>query len=420
MKFKEQVINKCTKKFTVDVAADAIREGYDVYYKRIQPKAAVPGFRKGKAPRQLLERYYADEAKEQVMRDLVAGSYEKLIQETGINPFGMPAISDLSFDDTALRFAATVEMRPEVELKKYKGLKVKKNTVTVEAKEVDDTIERLRAAYATYKTVEDRPVQKGDYIVVDSKCDVEGTVIEDRTDEGIELDEQHLLPEYVKNVVGTARGSSCQFTIKFPDTIPQEQYRGKKGDFTLTVKEIKEKVLPPLDEKFLKMAGEYETLDAFKDAIKKDIQKQKEQTEENRIERELLDFLCKDNTFDMPQSLIDERTAKLLEDTKKQMTSRGYGEADITKEEEKLKKECATEAKRQVKVAFILDKIAELENISVTEEDLSGKFYEFSRRYRQPVDTVREYYEKNDMLDTLRAELRNEKAIDIVKKETVQ
>ncbi len=419
MKYKVDDINKCTKKISFEIGEDRIKQAYDSYFKDIQPKAVVPGFRKGKAPRNVLENHFRSEAKENMVRTVVADACQEAITKSSIKPFGMPTIGDIAFQGNSLTFQATIEVRPSFEVKKYKEIKVKKEPIKVEDKEVDETVDRLRVAYATYKVVEGRSVNVGDMVIADSKCEIDGKVIDDKKDESIELNEQYLLPDYIKNIVGAARGDTKTFEVTLPETLPQKQYRGKKGRFTLVIKDIKEKVLPEMDAQFLKMIGNYEKIEDVRAAIRKDIEKQKEDAENARIERELMDKLCKENTFDVPRSLLDEREEKLMEDVKQSLKRRGVADEEIASESAKLEKECKAEAFRQVKAAFILDKIAALENVSVTEEDVSGRFYELSRQYRQSVDAIREYYDKNDLMDSLKAELRNDKTMDIIKNAAV-
>jgi len=419
LKYKIKDLNKGTKIFLIEVGSEDITAEFGRYFSRIQAEAVIPGFRKGKVPRQLLESHFKHEAREHVIRELVAVSYDKSVRESGLRPFGLPDISEISLTDEKLTYSATIELRPEFELKKYKGIPIKKKQIVVAQKEIDSVIDRLRTAYATYRVVENRPVALNDLVIVDSSCQVDGTVIDDRKDHSFEVNEQQLLPEYVKNIVGLSRAEQKTFTVTFPDSIPQKEFRGKTGTFTLSIKEIKEKVLPEIDEKFLKSLGDYTTVDALKEAIHKDLQQRKEHDDDERIERELLDAICAETSFDMPQSLLDERREIVREDIRYSLQRQGMNEDAITAEVTKLEKECDTEARRQVQVAFILDKIATLENITVSEEDVSARLYELSRRYRKSVDEVREQYEKEDRMDGLRSEIRNSKAIALVKKEAV-
>lgn len=420
MKYKIKEINKCTKELLIEVDGEQIAAGYTAYYNKIKPSASVPGFRKGKAPREILEKYYAHEAHDGVLRDLVAVNYDKAIADEKLHPFGYPTFSDIDYSETKLSFKATIELKPEFDIKKYKGLKAKKNSIVVADTEIDEALERIRSAYATQKVVEGRAVKSGDFVVVDARCEVDGVVVDDRKNDTMEVNDKTLLPEYVKNLTGASVGDEKKFEIAFPETIPQEDMKGKTGHFTIAIKEIKEKVLPDLDENFLKMVGEYEKIEDMKDALRKDIEARKQQEEDRRVERELLDAICKTTSFDMPQSLIVKRKEKMIEDMKQNMLSRGMPESEFEKQQKNFDKEAQNEAERQVQVAFILDKIAMIEDVSVTEDDISGKFYELSRAYQQPVEVIRDYYEKNDMIESLSAELRNDKVVALIKNESIE
>ena len=415
MKYKEKAVNQCTKQFSVELDSEAIQQAYSRYYDSIQQSASVPGFRKGRVPRNILENHYKDDAKEPVLQQLIASHTDQILKEKELNPFGNPSFTEVDFKDDSLKFTFQVEFKPEFDLKKYKNVSVKKTEIKVDSKEVDEQIDQIRAQYATQKAVEDRAAKEEDFIVADTKCVVGEEVLEDRKDAMMELSDKQLLPDYIKNVVGMKIDDEKTFDIKFPDDMMDKKISGQTAQFTVKLKEIKEKVLPEVDEEFLKMVGAYDKVQDFKEAIEKDIRKRKEDEEDMRIEKELLDTISGSVKFDLPQSIIHQREEGLIKDRLQHLAAYGMSEDQIAGQEDQLRQTCRAEAERQVKVAFILDKIAALENIEATEEDVSEKIYSLSRRIQKSVDEIRDYYEQNHMMESLKSEIRSDKTLKLIK-----
>lgn len=415
MKCEVKDINQCSKMLTIDVPSEKIQDAYTVFYKQIAPRAKVPGFRPGKAPHNVVAMHYRNEAKEEVLKKLVGAAYHDAIETHKINPIGYPEFENIDFSDVKLSFQARVEIKPAIKVKKYKGLSVKAEPFTVEDKEVDDVIERIRDGYAKYVPIEDRGIELGDFAVCDMISTIEGEEPQSKTDEWVEVKEDDMIKGFAKQTVGMRSGQTKEIIVTLSEAFPNEQLRGKKAVFNVTVKEIKKKELPALDDEFLKLVGDYASIDLLREAIKKDITARKKSDQDAKLERALLDMIEKDVTCDLPQSLVERRLDGLIQEAVTTMTRQGLPKEDAEARAGDMREQFKGEAARQVKVAFILDAIGTLEQIETAQEDISKRFEELSTQYRQLAETIKEYYEKNDLLDSLSAEIRNQKVIDFIK-----
>ena len=412
MKCDVKQINQCTKLVSIEVSGDKILQAFDTAYKKIANEAKVPGFRQGKAPRKMLEQKYADVAREEVIKKVVTDSFYEAANEHKFNMFNYPEFEDVNFDGTTVKFKAKVEERPEITVKKYKGISAKEEKIKIEEKEIDDVIDRIRDGQAKFVPVEDRGIEIGDFAVCDIESKIEGLEAEKKENEWCEIRENDMMADFAQQTVGMRPGDEKEINVTLAKDFPNKEIAGKKANFVVNVKEIKKKELPELDEAFLKNLGEYKTVTELRESIKKDIEARKKQDVRAKLERDIIDKIEKDVKFDLPESLVKRRLEGMVQEATQNMLRQGYPQDALDSKKEEMQKEFETEARRQVKVAFILDKIAEEEKIDVTDEDISAHFQNLGAQFRMSADHVREYYEKNNMISSVHAELRNQNVID--------
>jgi trigger factor len=415
MKCEVKDVNQCCKLLIIDVPQQTINDAYNLFYKQIAPKAKIPGFRPGKAPHEMVSRYYKNEAKEEVLKRLVSDSYHQALIEKKINPLGYPQFEEINFQDDVLIFRARVEIKPEIKIKKYKGITAKRESLVVEESEIDDVITRIRDGHAKFTPVEDRGVELGDFAVCDITNSIEGEASETKKNEWVEIQENDMIKGFATQTVGMKPGESKDIEVVISENFPNEKVRGKKALFNVCLKEIKKKQLPELDGEFLKQLGDYESLELLRAAIKKDIEVRKKEDIDAKIERALLDTIEKDISFDLPQSLVERRLEGLVQDAIQSQMYHGLSKEEAEKNRDEFLVRFKAEAERQVKVAFILDAIGIAESIETADDDVEARFQSLSKQYQQPVEKIKEYYAKNDMIDSLRAEIRNKKVIDFIK-----
>lgn len=411
----------CEKIVKVEVAAEEIQKEYDHFYQDITQKAKIPGFRPGKAPRNVLELHYKDEAKKHAAEHLITESYRQAIREKGIVPLGFPDIRDVKFDDTKLSYEAFVETRPKVKLSKVSGLSAKKEKTELKAEEIESTLKRIQESLAQYKAVEDRAAQLGDFVIADYVCTIEGKEIEKRQDDWFEIQKEDYLKGFSEQLIGVKPGDDRQVQVSFPEDFTRKEMAGKPAVFNVKVKEIKFKQLPEMNDDMAQSAGEFKTFADLKAQIEKDMMASKERETESKFEKALLDEFVKNNKVDLPEGLVKRRAERLMESAMKEFQQRGGTEDKMKEIQGKMHEEFEKEARRQVHLAFLLEEVAEKENIQVTDEDLKARYQKVADEVRQPLEAVEAYYkEHEEHRESLREQIRSEKAIEFIKQNSKQ
>ena len=415
---------QCEKVLKIEVGQSEIEQEFNACYKAILPKAKIPGFRPGKAPIQMVATHYREEAREQVVKNLLSDSYRQAVQEKSLEPVGYPEIKDVKFDGHSLSFEATVEVRPKIKLNKIKGLNAEKPRVAVDPKEVEDTLKRIQESLAQYKAVEDRPSRMGDFVIADYGCTVDGKEVEKRQGDWFELKEEEYLKGFSAQLAGARPGDEREVTVTFPENMGRAEVAGKKGIFKVSVKEVKQKVLPEMTDDLAREAGEFGSLAELKQKIEGDLKTQKDREADSAFEKALLDELVEKNKIDVPARLVERRVEYLVEQEHERVHQGKEHDHDSEEHQGELKalhENLRPVAERQIHVAFLLDEIAAKENITVNEEDVKQHLAKIAERFKQPLESVEKYYNDSpDALDTLRDQIRNEKTIDFIKQNAKQ
>lgn len=416
MKVSVKDSKNCEKVLKIEIPEERIEQEYNSIFRSLAPKAKIPGFRPGKAPKDVIAMHYRAEAREEVLNNLLNEGYREAIKGHSLEPLGYPEIKDVRFDDKSLSFQASVEVRPKIKLSKVKGLSVKREPVTVKPEEIEEQLKLIQQSAAQFKAVEDRSAAMGDYLIADYVCYVDGKETEKRSEDWIELKEDEFLKGFSQQLVGVNPGEEKEAKVKFPEAAAQKELAGKETVFKVTVKEIKTKLLPEINDDLAKEAGDCSSLDELRRKIEKDLKAKKEREAEASYEKALLDELMKKNKIDLPPRMVQKRIDYMIEQAKNSVLRQGTSEEDFEKQKEALRKEFQPEAERQVHLAFLLDEIAKAESISLNEEDVEGKIKSLAERFKQPPDVIKKYYSENpDALEGLGDQIRNEKTIEFIK-----
>ncbi len=409
LKISVKELAPCEKILTIDVPSENIREAYEHVYGEIAKVAKVPGFRPGKAPRNVISVHYRDEAREEVLKKLVSKSLREALQEKNIQPVINPEIRELDFTEEKLSYQAHVETRPQVKLGSYLGIQVRKNPVRVELPEIDQVIEKLREGYAKFIPVEDRGLQFGDFMIADLKVAVDGKQIESRQDDWIEFREKGFLPDFSAALLGSTPGTAKDIEVNFPKDYAKKDLAGKKGIFKIKIKEIKKRELPAVETDWAREVGEYQSVDELREAIKKDLESEKETQEEHHLQNEILETLIRSSSFDIPQGMVERRLNQLVEQAVRNMVYQGVPQEEAVKQKDSIREKLKPEAEKQVRLSFILDLIAEKEKIEVTEEDLEKRWVAMARELKQTKEKIVEYYESEGLMEGLALQILNQK-----------
>ncbi len=422
MKLKVNVkdVSACEKMLTIDVPQEMISEEFTSFYDSVGKKARIPGFRPGHAPQHVIKIHFKDEAKQEVLKHLLSRSFYDAVKQESLPVIGYPRIENVEFDETRLKFKALVETRPKLKLDKYFGLQVKREPLVINDSEISETLKRIQEGQAKFESVEGRVAKLGDHLICDYVLNVDGKEIEKKENQWFEIREQDYLEGFSRQLVGAKIGEAREVKVEFPKEYIRKELAAKSATFILTVKEMKEKKIPALDDDLAKSLGDYGTIEELKNVIRKDMEDHKKQDLEIKVEKALLDELIKKSKFEVPSGMVERRLNALIEEGVQSLMYQGVGKEEAEKEREKFKKNLSEEAERQVRISFLLDEVATREKIEATEEDLNLKYQEVAERVRRSIEEVKAYYEQDESRkESLLIQIVNAKVIQLIKDKAV-
>ena len=408
----------------VEVSPEAVKQGIEAKVRELRGQIRVPGFRPGKAPRRVIEnRVGRDYIYMEALQDSLPAWYSAAVVEQNLRPIDRP---EIHFDDPlneqeGFKFSATVEVRPEASLGEYKGLEVPKREVEVTEEQVDERIEEFRGQFATLAAVENRPVQEGDFVIIDFKGEkmaggpLEGGEAEDYM---LEVGGGELLPDFEENLIGMSAGERKQFGVTFPLDYQEEALRGQAVLFRVHLKEVKSRDLPPLDDEFAKEASEFETLDEFRGAVREELESAVEQRVEAEFRGRALEAVAGGAEVEVPEVMVDEKAEEMVDSFERTIRAQGmepeqyYQLAGSNRED--VKGRVRDDAADTVKKELILDAVAAAEGIEADEHEMVHQIEHLAegsdRSPQQIADTMR----ANGSYQLLEEEISRSKALDFL------
>jgi trigger factor len=417
MKSKINSAEKCMAIFEIEVPKETVDKAFDEVYAEITKSANIPGFRAGKAPKELVKKHYVKEAKKEVMNHVIPDAYQKAVAEHKIEPIGYPEITDLVFEEgKAVTFKAKVDTRPKFKLKNYKGIQVDRKKAAVKDEDINKALENLREYSAKYVAVEDRPVQLNDYVVTDMDCMVDGKPAHKKRENlWLYVDKDSLMSGLTEKMIGMKKGEERDIDVVLPDRYPDKAIAGKTAKYHVNAKEIKVRSLPNVDDEFAKDLGK-ENLEQLKKEIAQELEKKMKSDSEMAMENQLLNKLIDDNSFDVPEGMVKKQIQMMTENAKAKLQEKGFKKEDLDGKEDEISGRFKDDAERQVKLLFILDRIAAEESIEADKKDLENAYKTISAQAGKDEKEVREYYEKQGLEDNLLERIREEKTIELLLK----
>jgi len=417
MKVDVENISPVKKKLNIEIAPDSVLKEMDKAISDVAKKAKIPGFRPGKAPKAIVEKHYGEEVRSEVMNRLISDSYLKALQEHSLSPVDVPEIDNVSSlaKGSPLTFTATVEVRPNIVLGIYDGIEVKEKDITVSDEEVNQTIDRLREMYAQLEVVEGRPLEKNDTAIIDFEGRREGKPIDGAkaSDYMLALGTNALIPGFEDQLTGMNRSETREIKVTFPADYNKKDLAGKDADFKVTLKEIKKKVLPELNDEFAKDIGGNKSVDELREGIKKDLEARKRDELASAQREELLSKLVDAHSFDVPPGMVERELQAMARQQATRMARQGrdvksFDIANFREENRAL-------AEKRVRGLLILDAIAEKEKVEVVEQEISSALAMMARTSGQTVEAIKKYYASLDGgLDNLRSSLIQEKTLGLL------
>jgi len=376
MKVTVEDLGPIQKELKVEISPEKVSKELADAYKLLSKQVTVRGFRKGKTPRSVLEKMYSDRVNAQVAESLIKESLPDALKEADLSLILAPEIKDFSniSDGEPFTYSAVVDIWPEFELPDYKGIEIEEPEVTVSDEEVEEQFNALVNFYAEVKDIdEDRPVKKGDIVVIDYEGFIDGKPVEELKEENyyLEVGAGNFNEKFESELIGLEKGAEKDIDISYPEDAINELVAGKTVTYHVKVKQIKERVLPELNEEFISRFGkDVKSVDDLKEKLRKQILKDKEEGAKAAMRRQLLDKLLEQVDFPVPERLVEDKLKQMIDNVTSHLYERGYDLNKAQISEDRLKEKMREDAERQVKLELILDKIADKEEIYPEDKDM--------------------------------------------------
>ena len=398
MSVQVEKLEKNMAKLTIEVSAEELEKAIEKVYQKQKKNISVPGFRKGKVPRAMVEKMYGKEVfYEDAANEVIPAAYEKAYDECGENIVSTPKIEVTQIEaGKPFIFTAEVALKPEVTLGAYKGIEVDKVEATVSDEEVDAEIERERERNARSVSVSDRAVQDKDQTVIDFEGFVDGVAFEGGKGENypLTIGSGAFIPGFEEQLIGKNIGEECDVNVTFPEDYHADNLAGKPAVFKVTVKEIKEKVLPELDDEFAAEVSEFDTLAEYKEDVKKNLTEKREKDVKNAKEDAVVDAIIANATMDIPEAMIETQQRQMVQEFAQNIQMQGlsidqyFQFTGLTAE--KMMEQVKPQAEKRIKSRLVLEAVAKAENIVASEEDFEEEIAKMAEMYKMEADKVKE------------------------------
>ncbi len=417
MKSVIEEINPVKKKINIEIEHESVDKEMDKAIKDVAKKAKIHGFRPGKAPKNIVEKHYGEEVRSEVTNRLISDSYLMALREHNLSPVDMPKIENITTlaKGSSLSFTAIVEVRPSITLGTYDGIEIKERDLAVTDEELNQTLDRLREMYAQLEVVEGQALAKDHTAIIDFEGFHDGKTIEGAkaTDHMLSIGSGNLIPGFEEQLIGMKKNETRDIKVTFPADYTNKEIAGKEARFTVTLKEIKQKVLPELNDEFAKDTGGNKTVEELRARIKEDLQARKRDEQGSAQREELMSKLVDAHEFDVPQGMVEHELQTMARQQATRFARQGMDLKSF--DAKKFMEKNRDLAVKRVKGILLLEEIAEKEKVDVTDQELSASIAAMAKEAGQTSDAVRKYYESQDGgLDNLRASLVQEKTFGLL------
>ena len=426
MKYTFEKAEKSTVKITITLSATEWKDAISAAYEKTKGKYSLPGFRKGKVPKHLLEATYGEGI---FYEDAINESFPKyygevLDKEPSIEAVAHPDVDIKKISEKGLVIEAVVAVKPEVTLGEYKGIKFKKSEYNVKDADIDAEISRLQERNSRMVDVEGRAVENGDTVIIDYSGSVDGVKFEGGTAEKqtLVIGSGSFIPGFEDQIIGMNKGVEKDINVKFPEEYHAENLKGKDAVFAIKLHEIKKKELPEVTDDFIKEAVGAESVDAYKKEVKERLEKQNSDRAERELEDEIVKKISENATVEIPDALVNNQVDRMVQEMEYRMSYQGLKLEDylkyLGKTMEEYRKEYEPQAKEIVKSQLVIEKVISEEKIEATDEDVEARVAEMAKAQDKPAPDIKKNMQARQ-LDYIKNEIIIKKLFDTLKKENV-
>lgn len=428
MSFKvEQLEEKNMVKLVIEASAEEFEAGLNAAYNKNKNKISVPGFRKGKAPRKMIEQLYGSQIFfEDAVNEIIPDAYADAAKESGLDIVSQPKVSIEQLEaGKPFIFAAEVAVRPEVELGEYKGVEVTKADAEVTDADVEEELKKVQDQNSRTVSVEDRAVKDGDMTVIDFEGFIDGEAFDGGKGENypLTIGSHSFIDTFEEQMIGMNIGEEKELNVTFPEDYHAENLKGKPATFKVTVKEIKEKQLPELDDDFAQDVSDFDTLAEYKDDLKKKIAERKESEAKAKKESEAIEKVVEAAKMDIPQAMIDTQVNRMLEDFAMRLQQQGLSVEQYFQytgmTADKIMEEMKPEAVKRIKNSLVLEAVAKAENIEVSEEEFEAELQKMADMYKMEIEKIKEFMQDAEAKQ-MKDDIAIQKAVELIVSSAVE
>lgn len=427
MSFQVEDLGKNMVKLTIEATAEDFEKALEKAYHKNKGKINVQGFRKGKAPRAIIEKMYgAGVFYEDAANDIIPGAYESAAKESGLEIVSRPEVDVVQIEKgKPFIFTAEAAVKPEVTLGQYKGIEVDKLEITVTDEELSEELDKAREQNSRTVEVSDRPVADKDITTIDFEGFVDGTSFEGGKSEDYQLTigSHSFIDTFEEQLIGKSVGEECEVNVTFPEDYHAKELAGKPAVFKVKIKAIKAKELPELDDEFAQDVSEYDTLDAYKESLKKDIADRKEKAAKTDREDAVVDQIIENASMDIPQPMVEEHKRQMAEEFSQRLRMQGLNLEQYLQftgmNPNKFMESLEPKALKRIQSRLVLEAIVKAENITVSDEDLEKEMERMAKAYNMELDKVKEILGEEEKKQ-ISLDIAVQKAIDFVTEQAVE
>lgn len=409
---KVEKTEKNVVEFEFSASGEDFRNAIEKAYKKNVGQIAIPGFRKGKAPRQIVEKYYGSEIfYEDAVNIVLPDAYDKALEEQNIEAVAQPEIDVKSISkEDGVVFTAKVTVKPDFELGQYKGVETKKITHRTTEKDINAEIEKVRERNARQVNIEDRAAELKDTVTIDFEGFCDGVAFDGGKGENFDLTlgSGQFIPGFEEQLVGKNIGEEVEVNVTFPEEYHSEELKGKDAMFKVKINAIKAQELPELDDEFAKDVSEFDTFEEYKADVTKKLKEQNKEKAKKELEDKILEIICENTEIDIPEAMFETAVENQIRDFAMQLSYQGLSieqYAQYTGQTlDAMKEQLRPGAEKQVKTSLILEKIAKVENIEVTDKEVDAELEKMAEQSKMKVEDVKKYVSVENIKDSKKIE----------------
>jgi trigger factor len=417
MKVEVEELGACARRLEIEIAPENVKKELDQAYRELAKRVSIRGFRKGKIPRPVLERYHRSSVEDEVLQKLIPSSFQQAVKDQGLRAVGQPKLDDIKLDEgKALRYTATIEVLPDIALETYGGWELTKEVRVVTDAEVERELQELQNRHVSLVSIEeDRPVQEGDYVLISFEGFRDGQPVQGSKAENYALvvGSKTVVENIERGLVGMRKGEAREIPVQFPETYQNQSMAGQEVVFRVTVNEIKERVLPPLNDEFAKEVAGVETLAELNEKLRNTQEEIAEREARRALHEIIVTRLVEANPFELPPGMVEAETETLIADVQRQLRPQSSDAAPIEITEE-LQHQLREQAITRIKRELLIDEIAKREGIAVEDSDVEADLKRLAERTEQRLEYIRRQMEQTGALESIRHRILADKVLDLV------